>query len=42
MIRKLVLALALGAALAASLTSVYAQEDEKDKKPPKPEAALRL
>jgi hypothetical protein len=42
MIRKLLLALALGSALAASLSSVYAQEDDEKKQPPKPEAELRL
>jgi hypothetical protein len=42
MIRKLILALALGSALAASLSNVYAQTDEEEKKPPKPEAELRL
>ena len=40
MIRKLILALALGSALAATLSNVYAQEEEK--KPPKPEAEQRL
>jgi hypothetical protein len=40
MIRKLILALALGSALAASLSSVYADDDD-DKKKKKPAPELR-
>lgn len=38
MIRKLILALALGAAIASSLSTVYADDDDdKKKKKPAPE-----